>query len=120
MLRYGAYGPEVIERLHWMNRVLGPILSQAVAHERPDRPPRDRRQMVQMGDEGHNRNRAGSLMLLRDLLPGMITADASSADVAEAVRFSGANDHFFLNLGMPACKLATRRQRASRARPSSP
>ena len=38
----------------------------------------------------------------------MITADASSADVAEAVRFSGANEHFFLNLGMPACKLATR------------
>ena len=64
--------------------------------------------MLQMGDEGHNRNRAGSLMLLRELLPGMITADASSADVAEAVRFSGANEHFFLNLGMPACKLATR------------
>ena len=62
--------------------------------------------MLQMGDEGHNRNRAGSLMLLRELLPGMITADASSADVAEAVRFSGANEHFFLNLGMPACKLA--------------
>ena len=28
--------------------------------------------------------------------------------MAEAVRFSGANEHFFLNLGMPACKLATR------------
>jgi hypothetical protein len=37
----------------------------------------------------------------------MITADAPSSDVAEAVRFSGANEHFFLNLGMPACKLAT-------------
>jgi hypothetical protein len=37
----------------------------------------------------------------------MITADASSTDIAEAVRFSGANEHFFLNLGMPACKLST-------------
>ena len=46
-------------------------------------------------------------MLLRELLPTMITADASSADIAEAVRFSGANEHFFLNLGMPACKLST-------------
>jgi hypothetical protein len=63
-------------------------------------------QMLQMGDEGHNRNRAGSLMLLRELLPTMITADAPSTDIAEAVRFSGANEHFFLNLGMPACKLA--------------
>ena len=26
VLRYGAYGPEVIERLHWMTAVLGPLL----------------------------------------------------------------------------------------------
>jgi len=107
VLRYGAYGPEVIDRLHWMTRVLGPILSQAVRSTGPIDIRAIITQMLQMGDEGHNRNRAGSLMLLRDLLPGMITADASSTDVAEAVRFSGANEHFFLNLGMPACKLAT-------------
>ena len=108
VLRYGAYGPEVIDRLHWMTRVLGPILRQAVRSTGPIDIRAILAQMLQMGDEGHNRNRAGSLMLLRELLPGMITADASSADVAEAVRFSGANEHFFLNLGMPACKLATR------------
>ena len=107
VLRYGAYGPEVVERLHWMTRVLGPILSQAVRSTGPIDIRAIVAQMLQMGDEGHNRNRAGSLMLLRELLPGMITADASSSDVAEAVRFSGANEHFFLNLGMPACKLAT-------------
>ena len=107
VLRYGAYGPEVIDRLHWMTRVLGPILSQAVRSTGPIDIRSIITQMLQMGDEGHNRNRAGSLMLLRELLPGMITADAASTDVAEAVRFSGANEHFFLNLGMPACKLAT-------------
>ena len=108
MLRYGAYGPEVVERLHWMTRVLGPILRRRCASTGPIDIRAIVAQMLQMGDEGHNRNRAGSLMLLRELLPAMITADASSADVAEAVRFSGANEHFFLNLGMPACKLATR------------
>jgi hypothetical protein len=46
-------------------------------------------------------------MLLRELTPHLITAQGSSKDIAEAVRFSGANEHFFLNLGMPACKLAT-------------
>jgi hypothetical protein len=111
VLRYGAYGPEVIDRLRWMNTVLGPILQQAV-RVRVDREggidvKAIIAQMLQMGDEGHNRNRAGSLMLLRELLPTMITADASSSDIAEAVRFSGANEHFFLNLGMPACKLST-------------
>ncbi len=107
VLRYGAYGPEVIERLRWMGAVLGPILRQSVRSGGPVDVRAIIAQMLQMGDEGHNRNRAGSLMLLRELLPGMITADASPADVAEAVRFSGANEHFFLNLGMPACKLAT-------------
>ena len=64
-------------------------------------------QMLQMGDEAHNRNRAGTLMLLRDLAPAMVGAAARTpADVAEALRFVGGNDHFFLNLAMPACKLA--------------
>ena len=107
VLRYGAYGPEVIDRLHWMNSVLGPLLQQAIRKAGPIDIKAIVAQMLQMGDEGHNRNRAGSLMLLRELLPSLITADGSSDDIAEAVRFSGANEHFFLNLGMPACKLAT-------------
>ena len=107
VLRYGAYGAEVVERLHWMNAVLGPLLQQSVRSSGPIDIKAILAQMLQMGDEGHNRNRAGSLMLLRELLPGLIRAEASSSDIAEAVRFSGANEHFFLNLGMPACKLAT-------------
>jgi hypothetical protein len=108
VLRYGAYGPEVIDRLRWMGEVLGPVLRQAVRSIGPVDIRAIIAQMLQMGDEGHNRNRAGSLMLLRELLPGIITADASSDDIAEVARFSGANEHFFLNLGMPAAKLATR------------
>jgi hypothetical protein len=65
-------------------------------------------QMIQMGDEGHNRNRAGTLMFLREVLPALIDSGAPSGDVAEAVRFVAGNDHFFLNLVMPACKLQTR------------
>jgi hypothetical protein len=61
--------------------------------------------MLQMGDEAHNRNRAGTLMLLRELLPDLIDAGAPAGEVAEAVRFVAGNDHFFLNLAMPACKL---------------
>ena len=107
VLRYGAYGPEVIDRLHWMNSVLGPLLQQAARKAGRIDIKAIIAQMLQMGDEGHNRNRAGSLMLLRELLPHLITADGTPSDIAEAVRFSGANEHFFLNLGMPACKLAT-------------
>jgi hypothetical protein len=59
-----------------------------------------------MGDEGHNRNRAGTLMLLRELLPDLIESGFRPADVAEVAGFIAGNDHFFLNLAMPACKLA--------------
>jgi Protein of unknown function (DUF1116) len=64
-------------------------------------------QMLAMGDEGHNRNRAGTLMFLRDLLPHLLDCGLPSADVAEVARFIGGNDHFFLNLVMPAGKLQT-------------
>ena len=108
VLRYGAYGPEVVERLHWMSDVLGPLLQKAV-RARASTPVDVKAiaaQMLQMGDEGHNRNRAGTLMFLRELLPSLIDSGAPSSDVAEAATFVGGNDHFFLNLGMPACKLA--------------
>jgi Protein of unknown function (DUF1116) len=107
VLRYGAYDREVVERLHWMTDVLGPLLRRAVAGAGPVDIKAVIAQMVQMGDEGHNRNRAGTLMLLRELLPAMIDSGAPSSDVAESVRFVSQNDHFFLNLVMPACKLQT-------------
>ncbi len=106
----------MIERLHWMSAVLGPLLQHAVRTVRDTTGPVDVKaiiaQMLQMGDEGHNRNRAGTLMLLRELLPALIEAPdrmpaVTAADVARAVAFVAGNDHFFLNLVMPACKLAT-------------
>jgi hypothetical protein len=106
VLRYGAYSPEVIERLHWMNTVLGPALRAAVRRHGPVDVKSIIAQMVQMGDEGHNRNRAGTLMLLRELLPDLVET-ASTENLASIVRFVAGNDHFFLNLVMPAGKLQT-------------
>ncbi|GAB3770163.1 hypothetical protein FB382_000709 [Nocardioides ginsengisegetis] len=106
VLRYGAYSPEVLTRLRWMREVLGPLLQRAVRGTGPVDVTGILTQMLQMGDEAHNRNRAGTLMLLRDLAPAMVSSGMDSADVAESLRFVGGNDHFFLNLAMPACKLA--------------
>ncbi|GAA2016237.1 DUF1116 domain-containing protein [Nakamurella flavida] len=105
VLRYGAYAPEVIERLRWMSRVLGPALAAAVRTTGPVDITAIVGQMVQMGDEGHNRNRAGTLMFLRQILPGLVTSGLLADDIAEIAAFLGANDHFFLNLVMPCGKL---------------
>jgi hypothetical protein len=107
VLRMGAFNSEVQARLAWMRDVLGPVLSAAV-RSRPE--PLDVKailaQMLQMGDEGHNRNRAGSLMALRELSPSIVEVDAPAEDIAEVLRFIGGNEHFYLNLGMPTAKLA--------------
>jgi hypothetical protein len=109
VLRYGAFGPEVVQRLRWMADVLGPVLQRAVRRRGPVDLKAIVAQMLHMGDEGHNRNRAGTLMLLRELLPALLDdADGAvgSGALADCVRFVSGNDHFFLNLAMPACKLA--------------
>ena len=79
VLRYGAYSPDVIERLRWMTDVLGPALQTATRARGPIDIRAIIAQMIQMGDEGHNRNRAGTLMLLREWLPDLITSGLPDA-----------------------------------------
>ncbi len=105
VLRYGAYSAEVITRLRWMADILGPALAIAVRAAGPIDITAIIGQMVQMGDEGHNRNRAGTLMFLREILPALIDSGLPPSDVAAVARFVAGNDHFFLNLVMPAGKL---------------
>ncbi|MGH3343583.1 MAG: DUF1116 domain-containing protein [Carbonactinosporaceae bacterium] len=106
VLRYGAYGPEVIERLRWMSAVLGPVLQRALRRRGPVDVRALIAQALQMGDEGHNRNRAGTSLFLREIAADVVESGASTTEVGEVLRFVGGNDHFFLNLVMPACKLA--------------
>ncbi|MBN1201296.1 MAG: DUF1116 domain-containing protein [Anaerolineae bacterium] len=104
VLRYGAYGAEVYERLRWMADSLYPTLSDAVAHGDPV----DLRgliaQALHMGDECHNRNRAGTSLLLRALGPSMARTCDDRERLARVIAFIDGNDHFFLNLSMPAAK----------------
>ncbi|MDH5373547.1 MAG: DUF1116 domain-containing protein, partial [Acidimicrobiia bacterium] len=65
VLRYGAYGPEVIERLQWMERVLGPVVAATLQYVGPIDLQSLIAQALQMGDDGHNRNRAATSLLLR-------------------------------------------------------
>ena len=106
VLRYGANNEEVLTRLRWMRDVLGPVLAAAVAATGPLDTKNYVTQMLQSGDEGHNRNRTATLLFLRDIMPKLFTLDFPVEDLAEVARFLGANDYFALNLVMPTCKLA--------------
>jgi hypothetical protein len=106
VLRYGAYGPDVIERLQWMEQVLAPVHRAALRAHGPIDIRALLAQALQMGDEGHNRNRAGTSLLVRELAADLAEVEAPSAQIAEVLRFINGNDHFFLNLVMPAAKAA--------------
>jgi hypothetical protein len=106
VLRYGAYSDEVITRLIWMKEVLAPILSEALNLHGPLDVRSIIAQALQMGDEVHNRNRAATSLLIRTLAPLLVRSSADSSNVAEVLAFMDGNDHFFLNISMPACKCA--------------
>lgn len=106
VLRYGAYSEEVITRLKWMEKILGPMLKETMALHGPLDLKSMIAQVVQMGDEGHNRNKAGTSLLIRELAPYIVQTNFSKEDIVEVLKFMHSNDHFFLNLTMPAQKSA--------------
>src|SRR4051794_14999203 len=98
VLRYGAFSAEVLAKLRWMNDVLAPALGEAI--ERAEGI--DLRVLIaealHMGDEGHNRNKAGSLLFLKLLAPHL------PQNSSEILRFLGDNPLSVLNPVMAACK----------------
>ncbi|MBT8478797.1 MAG: DUF1116 domain-containing protein [Gemmatimonadetes bacterium] len=103
VLRYGAYSPEVLEKLGWMNSVMAPVLADALAASAELDLRALLAEALHMGDEGHNRNKAGSLLFLKLLAPHV--ARVASSDVAEEVlKFLGDNALSVLNPVMAACK----------------
>jgi hypothetical protein len=105
VLRYGAYGPDVYERLRWMKEVLYPSLGAALESIAGGI---DLRAMISqalhMGDECHNRNRAGTSLFLRAITPALLRTCPDRERAAQVFEFIERNDHFFLNLSMAAGK----------------
>ena len=105
VLRYGAYSEEVLDKLRWMNGTLGPVLREAL--EQSDG--LDIRALLaealHMGDEGHNRNKAGSLLYLKLLSPLIAKVVKDEGVEAEVLQFLGDNALSVLNPVMAACKV---------------
>ena len=104
VLRYGAYDDSVIEHLRWMEKTLYPILKEALEIHGPIDLKNMIAQSVQMGDEVHNRNKATTSLFIRELASSIVKTKASEEDKAKVFDFLNSNDHFALNLSMPAAK----------------
>ena len=104
VLRYGAYSPEVIERLKWMEKVLYPALRDAIEFLGRVDLKSMVAQALHMGDEVHNRNRAGTSLFYRAIAPAVIRTCKDPETAAKVLDFVNGNDHFFLNLSMALSK----------------
>jgi len=104
VLRYGAYQEDVQERLHWMNGVMAPVLHAALAASGPMDIRALLAEALHMGDEGHNRNKASSIIFTKNLAPYVVKAAPSSTVAAEILHFLGDNALGMLNPAMAACK----------------
>lgn len=104
VLRYGAFSDEVLDRLRWMETDLAPVISKALSLHGPIDMRSIIAQVLQMGDEGHNRNRAGTSLMIREFAPSLVMLDEPKEKIAKVLSFMNANDHFFLNLTMPSSK----------------
>jgi hypothetical protein len=104
VLRFGANGCEVIDRLKWMSAVLAPTIKRALETSGAIELKPFIAQALHMGDEVHNRNAAATSLLLKHLVPAMLRSKASASNIATTVEFIAGNDHFFLNIAMAAAK----------------
>ena len=104
VLRFGANGTDVIDRLRFMARTLAPTLRAALARTGSIELKPLIAQALNMGDEVHNRNAAATALLFKRLATALMGSDASRDAASATLEFIAANDHFFLNLSMAACK----------------
>jgi len=105
VLRYGAFAPEVLERLRWMNEEMAPMLVAALAESGGIDLRALLAEALHMGDEGHNRNKAGSLLFLKQLAPAIEKTATNADSAANVLAFLGDNALAVLNPVMAACKL---------------
>ena len=105
VLRFGAYNEEVVNRLKWMQKVLGPAIARSLKHtEEGINLNVIIARAITMGDEFHQRNIAASALFMKELVPYLIQAELKTDDLASVIKFLSDTEQFFLNVMMVACK----------------
>jgi hypothetical protein len=105
-LRYGCTQPETLERVRWLHGRFATVVGAAVRDAGGFDLLPILEQALQMGDDGHSRQKAASALLLAAIAPALAALGAPSPDVVDALAFFGVNDFFFLPLAMAAAKNA--------------
>jgi hypothetical protein len=104
VLRYGAYQQDVQDRLQWMHGVMAPVLAKAIEASGGIDMRTILAEALHMGDEGHNRNKAASILYTKLLAPQIARHAPDGEAAASIIQALGDNALAVLNPVMAACK----------------
>ncbi|MDH3511813.1 MAG: DUF1116 domain-containing protein [Gammaproteobacteria bacterium] len=100
------YNKAAIRQWRWIETVLGPAL-QAAIRARGGLDVRNlTAKALQMGDECHNRNSAGSALLFLAMTPSLIRSCPASTVLTECIEYLASADQFSLCISMAAAKVS--------------
>ena len=108
VLRYGAYGKEVLHRLKWMTETAAPVLRATVKRIVKANGGLPLKPMIAqgltMGDDCHNRYVATTSLFAKQIAPYMVRTGYDGKILSEVSRFIDGNNFTMLNMGMAAGK----------------
>lgn len=106
VLRFGANSSEVLDRLKWIEETYAPALKEALKISDGIDLKSLTAQALHMGDECHNRNKASTQLFHTEIVHHFLNTDLDKELLDEVIDFIKNNEHYFLNLSMPAAKSA--------------
>ena len=104
VMRFGANGPEVIERLKWIEKSLAPAMKKAVELSGPLSMKVMIAKALAMGDEMHQRNAGATALFVKEIINYLVQVVTNQDELKKIVAFITGNDQFFLNLAMASGK----------------
>jgi hypothetical protein len=104
VMRFGANGPEVIERLKWLEKSLAPAMKKALQLSGPISMKVMIAKALAMGDEMHQRNAGATALFVKEIINYLVQVVTGQDDLKKIVSFITSNDQFFLNLAMASGK----------------
>ena len=107
VLRMGAYSEDVLEKLRWMEAVLGPTIKTALEAMGGIDVRAILAKALHSGDDGHNRLDTASLLWTTQLAPYIAKTAKNTETAFEVTKFLGENALSILNPVMAGCKTMT-------------
>lgn len=104
VLRFGAFGPDVLRHLKWLNEWVGPILKSSLILSGPIHLKPIMIHAIEKGDECHNRHLASNRLFIDLLRPYLIKLGLNKPGVNKVLEYIEGNYYFFLNISLAACK----------------